>query len=939
MKIINILLILALLLIVNGVSAAIDSRSLYEQGIESFKSGNYGSAILLLRKIVDEDDEEYRDRAWFYIARSIFEQKKNKSAIYEFNRFLNKCRTVDLAIKARFWLGEAHYRLEDYVEAIEEYKRFISKSGEKEMKALAHDRIASIYFKQLRYDEAVIEWETALEIDSDKEKNGLRIVKIGEALFYSEEYEEAIARLNPVLTSRIDPKILARARLILGRIYQIQGNHRKAILTFNGIPQYLLKSPPFNEAQYFKAVSYRELGDLATAKSYFEFFIMIGQNSKWYYNALFEYSMILVKRNQVSTGMEKLKEVVEGSGDAELKTSATVVLSRLLIDKDPDKAIEYLESSLSFSGQTEKKDIYLLLGKSLLAVEKPDSAVEFLELFIDKFPYDSRIDESKYLLATAYLELGETGKSLRIFKEIRKEHPFSEFNEETDYQMARIYLEKGDHGEALSLLKRYSNENGNVSSFKVISLYAEIYMDRGYLDQAKRFIDQIVKRYRTEQDVDAIIYRYSRMLADAGRDNSFYTGFLMSYYPDSRVTTRVYLQYADELYNKKNYIRAMVFYRKYLSGPNGEKQEYAFFQLLKCHYTHQQYQEVVNIVEKELPSGIKLEEAREIQVIVGKSHYRLEQYDKAYAVLKSSSIENFSNDDMLLYIKTALAVGDIVDAVDTLKNMDNNSDEYIEASYLIGEYYNDKGMNEKSTKYYNSIVSENKDSEFTARAQSRLAEIYIKIGRFNDALSIADSISSDGGENIKKALKILIFFNQEKNDAAASLVETCSFSGSSELNEQILRETVEYYYEKRDTRKMLIYGRKLRRYREQIPYIEYLTGNLYYQDKYFQKSYYNFYRLSQMDSKYQDEAFFMLGKISLFVHLNKLRAIQYFARLVRDESVNKRLRMQSKIYLAIILHDLYRKKDSKKILKEVLNSDVRGTLRSQASNLYEHYGY
>lgn len=53
-----------------GVSANL--QSLYEQGAEAFKSGNYGSSELLFRKIIEQDDSsEYRERAWYYLALSI----------------------------------------------------------------------------------------------------------------------------------------------------------------------------------------------------------------------------------------------------------------------------------------------------------------------------------------------------------------------------------------------------------------------------------------------------------------------------------------------------------------------------------------------------------------------------------------------------------------------------------------------------------------------------------------------------------------------------------------------------------------------------------------------------------------------------------------------------------------------------------------------------
>ena len=59
-----------------------DNESLYNQGIEAFNSGNYGSAELIFQRIIDTKDDDFIDQAWFYLAKSIFYQEKALSVIY-----------------------------------------------------------------------------------------------------------------------------------------------------------------------------------------------------------------------------------------------------------------------------------------------------------------------------------------------------------------------------------------------------------------------------------------------------------------------------------------------------------------------------------------------------------------------------------------------------------------------------------------------------------------------------------------------------------------------------------------------------------------------------------------------------------------------------------------------------------------------------------------
>ncbi len=82
MKSLRGIIIVFLLTLSIGISEASmrGLQSLYEQGTEAFRTGNYGSSELLFRKIIDSGDgAEYRDRAWYYLALSIFTRKNTRT--------------------------------------------------------------------------------------------------------------------------------------------------------------------------------------------------------------------------------------------------------------------------------------------------------------------------------------------------------------------------------------------------------------------------------------------------------------------------------------------------------------------------------------------------------------------------------------------------------------------------------------------------------------------------------------------------------------------------------------------------------------------------------------------------------------------------------------------------------------------------------------------
>ncbi|HPJ38649.1 MAG TPA: tetratricopeptide repeat protein, partial [Spirochaetota bacterium] len=376
----------------------IHSQDLYEQGIEAFKSGNYGSSRLIFRKIIDNDDE-YRDKAWYHLALSIFYQKKYESAIFEFNRFLLACTTANLCAEAKFWIAESHYKRKKYIKAIEEYNRFISQKSGESLIRKSYNRIGEIYYIQSRYDEAVILWKKALESTTSRNERNRLIIKIGDALFLNEDYDESVELVKPLLNVREDINVASSARLITGRVYQMKNRHHDAIRLFNAIPDQLLRKKPYYNAHYYKALSALALRNVNSAKSYLEFFLLIGKNSDWYYDAKYELGRILIKENKIAEGAGDLEEVRSMTVKMELRSKAAMELAKIYLERDPKEAIPYLEDSVSLSDPDEQKKALLLLSSVYIDVGKYEDAERLLDLLAQRYPYDSNMEQIRFLLA------------------------------------------------------------------------------------------------------------------------------------------------------------------------------------------------------------------------------------------------------------------------------------------------------------------------------------------------------------------------------------------------------------------------------------------------------------------------------------------------------------------------------------------------------------
>ncbi|MCP4129827.1 MAG: tetratricopeptide repeat protein [bacterium] len=924
--------------------APIDTETLYEQGMEAMKSGNYGSSELLFRKIIDSDeDDELKDRAWFNLCRSVYYQKKYKSAIYEFRIFLNDCKSRSLCTESRYWIAESHFNLKENSQAIEEYKRYISQVKDGSLVSFARDRIGSIYYTQRRYDEAIIEWEKAVGKSEDKSKNARRIFKIGDALFRNEKYAEALKRLSPLLTSKADPGVVAMSRLITGRIYQIQGNHKEALLILNGIPGNLLKEHPIYEAEYFKAVSFLATGDMNSALSFLDLFILIAQKSEWYYDALHDMGKIYVlneKLGKVDKGIELLETVRKATKKKDLRVRVSILLSKIYYKRDTAKAIPYLEASLAVEDMEKQKEVILLLGRSYIKVRKFQKAEKVLNIFMKKYPYDKDIDQVNFLRARVLLEQGETEEAIELFEQIENENPFSVYITESNYYRAFVNYKKKNYKKAITLLNGYLKQKKIENRYGANALLFYAYLEQNNEKKAGAAINYLVVNYKNEKGIDKLLYKYAIALYKKGGPAGSYFNILVTSFPKSEWTMQYYFMVANEMYKNKRFFEAEQYYAAFLAGAAKENRGLAFYNRLLCLYNLKRFGEVISIIKEGNMPPMEEAQWRDIPLLLGRCFYRLGKIETTYQVLYKESLSEYPLPDILIFIKSAIHVGDIHSAKETVKYLEKNKNIYAESLYDMGLFYFNKEKVDDAMGFFSRIIIECPSSGFVGAAKAELSRIYIKQERYKDALARLLEIKDKNLADRKISMLINVYFTMgDSKKAIAMTRKHLKALLKGKYGEDIVKRNIEYFYKKKNLKEFNRFVRYLGRYKGNAAYINYMTGQFYYEKKYYQKSYYYFYKLSLLESEYKEESLYSLGSIALFVHRNKRLAVKYFTKLAEQDNKTSLYRWRAALNLAIIMNEMNNKNLSRYYLLEVMNSSLRGNYRAQALNLFERYGY
>ena len=934
-------IIYSIVLMFSTTSYAIESSQLFEQGMEAFRMGNYGSSELIFRKVIDANDS-YKDRAWYYLALSIFYQKQYRSAIFELNRFLLLCTTPDLCSEARYWIAESYYSLNDYIKAIEEYNRFISQSKNKQLIVNSYDRIGEIYFNQKRYDEAIIEWKKALTISSKKYEDSNRIIKIGEALFLSERYNEALDMLEPLIHAASDIPISSKARLLVGRIYQLTGKHWQAIKYFNEIPDSMLRVPSFMSVQYFKALSYIALGDTYNARLNLKSYILISTDDiPYHYNAKYELGKILLNTKDSDEGMSLLEDVYTNSNDIELRSNASFELAKVYLkNNNNEKAIPYLENAVSISDAESQKYVMMTLTRLYITTARYDDAKRLLDFMLEKYQYEENRDEMLFLVAQVYVMQGNITKAIEVFKEINETNPFSQYMVELDYVKALDAFKREQYNETIEYGNKYLRNQKIENRYDVLILLAESYIKTNNTRKAIEVIDQLITRFPKKAGLEEILYELCAVLKEQGVNVERYYSFIIKNYTSSITAGKIFIEKGDEAYKKKNYQVAAYFYSQYLATKGRPRERSVLLFYVLSLYELKQYTTIIKILQDSEYLTVDDLTTKLLYKWLAKSLYASKEYSMALNYFLKVPLNDYSKEDLKIIADTALKAKQPETAIDIIPYVDNDDEYYITICYSIAFYHMINGENDIAKDYFLKALSRKPNSSIADDIRVNLARIYIGSKDYEKALELAESIQKKELESLRYSIMAVAYFKLGNNDKALGIV-------SGKLNDivktmyadEIVTFLLIYYYEQNDIKNYQnVYGYAIKR-NKLIPLSNYYYGMMMYKNNNYSQALQFFNTASRYDDEYAHASLYYAGLIYLLIQRNygvaKRYLDLYFTKASNDE-INY---YNAKVYMSVLLYEMGKQDESKDILFEIINSDSNVLAKIKADHLIKEYGF
>ncbi len=304
-----------------------------------------------------------------------------------------------------------------------------------------------------------------------------------------------------------------------------------------------------------------------------------------------------------------------------------------------------------------------------------------------------------------------------------------------------------------------------------------------------------------------------------------------------------------------------------------------------------------------------------------------------------NNVKKYPIDDLMIYLKSALKVGDVQTAAEISKFMTKNNLRYAEALFLIGNFYLLKENNDIAKGFYSRIIVECPNSPYLDLAKIKLTEMYIKDKNYTTAITQIKSIANKKFTFKKKALLALVYLESKKIKESEKLTRTIFYKILNDKHGEILiKKLFLYYYKKKNLIKFRLYSNYLNRFRGNQILINKLSARFYYYAKNYSLSFFYYYRLSTQKVEL-DEAFFFLGKISLLYHRNKRNAMRYLTKVIKDKKSTNMYKYNALYELAILAKESRNNKKSKEYLKKIISTSPKREIKEKAKNLLEYYKF
>lgn len=471
-------------------------ENLFEAGKKAFQDGLYVMAGRNFRQLVDQyPDSPLADDADYLSGVSDFYLEEFRSCIAALDNYAGKYPRSDNNRRVSYWLGSAHFQLQNYPDALSHLKAQVEKYPDEQpyfdhsllLKGMVEENLSnwaaarSSYGRLLERESAQYLWPEAL-------------YRVGGIALRFSDYSEALTAFARILIEFPNSQYAGEAVFFVGECNFFLGRYAEAERSYRTV---LAAEPPPEQQEtglYRLAIILAEQGRGVEALEfcdelelrfprgqYIDLLIRLKADMLFdlerYDQAFAAYSEALA----ATTGTEERQVIYHNMG-----------LSAFL-NGNIRRSIEPLEKALQGRSEISEQSLFRLAA-ALTELGSKEQAVLRYEEFRKRFPASQAREEATRMLASLYQDGGDLEQAEGMYTELITRYPDSPYQDEYLFKRGSSHLQRDASAAALSdffsLTQMWPN-----SPYIAESRYniGYIYSRRGEYKRALPFFEQALK--------------------------------------------------------------------------------------------------------------------------------------------------------------------------------------------------------------------------------------------------------------------------------------------------------------------------------------------------------------------------------------------------------------------------------------------------------------
>ncbi|MEE9308863.1 MAG: tetratricopeptide repeat protein [Spirochaetia bacterium] len=471
-------------------------ENLFEAGKKAFQDGLYVMAGRNFRQLVDQyPDSPLADDADYLSGVSDFYLEEFRSCIAALDNYAGKYPRSNNNRRVSYWLGSAHFQLQNYPDALSHLKAQVEKYPDEQpyfdhsllLKGMVEENLSnwaaarSSYGRLLERESAQYLWPEAL-------------YRVGGIALRFSDYSEALTAFARILIEFPNSQYASEAVFFVGECNFFLGRYAEAERSYRTV---LAAEPPPEQQEtglYRLAIILAEQGRGVEALEfcdelelrfprgqYIDLLIRLKADMLFdlerYDQAFAAYSEALA----ATTGTEERQVIYHNMG-----------LSAFL-NGNIRRSIEPLEKALQGRSEISEQSLFRLAAV-LTELGSKEQAVLRYEEFRKRFPASQAREEATRMLASLYQDGGDLEQAEGMYTELITRYPDSPYQDEYLFKRGSSHLQRDASAAALSdffsLTQMWPN-----SPYIAESRYniGYIYSRRGEYKRALPFFEQALK--------------------------------------------------------------------------------------------------------------------------------------------------------------------------------------------------------------------------------------------------------------------------------------------------------------------------------------------------------------------------------------------------------------------------------------------------------------